>query len=102
MMVGMLAINDTDGLKISQTNQQSEILLDQESTMVVRTGLGLVDGVKDELFVIDTDTFSVGEYEPDNSLIGRLDSLHGPVSKFFRWAITDSLHNAMDPEKLEG
>ena len=69
--------------------------------MVIRTGLGLVDGIKDELFVIDTDTFSTGEAEPDEALVARLDALHEPVSRYFRWAITDSLHNAMAPEKLE-
>ena len=63
-------------MKVTQTNQQSEIQLDAETTMVIRTGLGLVDGIKDELFVIDTDTFSTGEAEPDEALVARLDALH--------------------------
>lgn len=101
MMAGMLAINDTPGMKVTQTNQQSEIQLNAEATMVIRTGLGLIDGIKDELFVIDTDTFSTGESEPNGTLLAKLDALHEPVSRYFRWAITDRLHDAMAPEKLE-
>lgn len=100
-VLGMLAINDGAGIKTIQSSQQSLLVLDEQRSMMIRTGLGTFDGQIDEVFVVDADTF-IAQDTTICEVPALLDSLHEPVSRFFRWTITDKLHEAMRPKPLEG
>lgn len=99
-VLGMLSIeDDDDGIKVSQNSQMSELALDESHYMTVRTGMGTLsegDGANRPVFVIDTDAYKVGDTETGRALLS-LEQLHEPVSRYFRWAITDTLHEAMKP-----
>ena len=50
-------------------------------------------------FIFDQDLFMPGQI-PVNLSAGALQTLHSQAFSIFRDAITDTLHNAMEPENL--
>lgn len=69
----------------------------------VQIGYGLAtDASNNEtVFLIDADFFTEEQTEPSN-VFERLDSLNRQAGFFFRWCITDRLHQAMGPNPIHG
>lgn len=69
----------------------------------LHAGPGLVkqNGVQDKYirFIFDQDLYMNGNI-PVNMSAGALQTLHAQAFSIFRGAITDTLHNAMDPENI--
>ena len=67
----------------------------------IHAGPGLVKraGIQDKepKFVLDLDLYMVGNIAVNHSA-GSLQTLHAQAGSLFRGAITDALHNAMEPE----
>jgi uncharacterized protein (TIGR04255 family) len=54
------------------------------------------DDPNKDAYVIDADFFDDTQSEPNDAL-SRLESLHGQARLFFRWCISDRLHEALRP-----
>ncbi|MCJ7506102.1 TIGR04255 family protein, partial [Candidatus Bathyarchaeota archaeon] len=78
-----------------------EIRLDDQSSMV-RIVMGLLEpkGQDEDSLMIDMDFYSTQKMDY-NSAKAKLDYFHIEASKLFRWMITDTLHDAMEPEDAE-
>lgn len=63
-------------------------------------GLTKPAGSNEECYVIDAD-FAVEQKEGLNEPFGVLDKFNRLVGRLFRWAITDTLHNALEPEAIQ-
>lgn len=82
----------------------SELMLrlpDQHSRVRVHHGQAVDDKSQEQCYVIDADFFS--EYQTETAhAIELLDFLNKQSRLFFRWCITDRLHQAMRPRFLSG
>jgi uncharacterized protein (TIGR04255 family) len=65
----------------------------------VTYGLAVDAAVNENVFLIDADFFTEQQTEPANA-IERLNTLNRQGGLFFRWCITDRLHEAMGPEPI--
>jgi uncharacterized protein (TIGR04255 family) len=54
---------------------------------------------EEDVFVIDSDYFDIAQIER-NSALNKLDSFNKRSSRFIRWAITDRLHEALEPQLI--
>lgn len=79
----------------------SEILLNldnRKNQLRVRHGLVRVDGISEDCYLIDSDYSTLGKTEVQD-VFDKLDTFRKGAGKFFRWCITDKLHNALGPTK---
>jgi uncharacterized protein (TIGR04255 family) len=96
-LLGILSSDKSDNA-VSYT-QLSEISLDEKSK--VRITAVLTNDPKsnnEKCLVIDGD-FNVNSKLETENIVKQLDELHEYATRFFRWSITEKLHNALEPEK---
>jgi uncharacterized protein (TIGR04255 family) len=85
---------------IEHTAQELFVRLpDGHSQLHVHHGLAASEGATETCYLIDADFFTSFQTEPSHAL-GLLDFLNKQSRHFFRWCITDRLHQAMGPEPL--
>ena len=87
-----------------RSSVDAEILLSNKCRAKIHAGPGIVkrNGQTDNeiKFVIDQDLFTTGNV-PISQSANALETLHRQAYPIFRSAITDKLHNAMDPEDID-
>lgn len=81
--------------------QTSSVILIPEVNGAVRIqhGLAIVEASKEQVFLIDADFFIDQQTETDDAF-AKLSALNLQGRLFFRWCITDDLHEAMEPTEL--
>lgn len=73
---------------------------DGESRAKIHAGIGNINNNLEKVFVFDSDFINIGTISPERySAI--LEYLHTNAKVFIRSAITDKLHEAMDPEPVK-
>ena len=91
----------TDGQIKVKTNRVDAEIQFENATVKVIAGIGNVnhhDGnPPTEAFILDCDYYNIGRFRVDQ-FYSIADSIHERTSLFFRDAITEKLHNAMDPD----
>lgn len=73
---------------------------DPNSSFLLQHWLNLMPNSQHS-YVIDFDFYNDGKTECQNAG-STLDALNSRAGKAFRWCITDELHEALDPERLDG
>lgn len=101
--LGLLAEEDVNETVAAQSNVNAEISIRGGCRLKVHAGPGLVkkNGQQDQevKFVFDQDLFMPGQL-PVNLSAGALQTLHAQAWSIFRGAITDRLHEAMEPTAI--
>ena len=87
----------------SRCTQDVDVAIDRSCRLKLHTGPGLIRRAtepdnKEIKFVLDTDV-SMGGTVPVNLAAGAMSTLHVHAYSVFRAAITDTLHDAMEPEE---
>lgn len=83
--------------EVQGTNSEILLILDnRENQLRVKHGLVNVDGISDVCYLIDNDYSTIGKTEV-HDVTSKLDTFRKGAGKFFRWCITDKLHNALGP-----
>lgn len=96
-LIGILGFNEIENtVKDIRTTCKIDIPDTQGATVTLRYGL-TKDKEKDlDAYTIDAD-FAIENVEEKDGTFGILDRFHELAGRFFRWAITDTLHQAMGP-----
>lgn len=101
--LGPLAEEDVSETAASRCSVDAEITLRAGCRVKIHAGPGLVKqaGKADSevKFVFDQDLFMPGKI-PVNGSVGALQTLHSQAGAVFRGAITDKLHEAMEPRYI--
>ncbi len=101
--LGILAEDDVAENGTTRCSVDAELSVRGGCKCKLHAGPGLVkrNGQPDQeiKFVFDQDLFMDGNI-PVNVLTGALQTIHGQAYGIFRGAITDTLHNAMEPERI--
>ena len=97
-VLGILS-SDYDTLIEKFESKHEMRLPDGESMIRVIARLAPIDNENDSCFVIDSDSYNTNKISLEGSM-EKLDYFNECASRFFRWCITDILHQAMEPEKL--
>ena len=101
--LGPLIEEDVAEASASRCSVDAEIALRGGCRVKLHAGPGLVrrGGKEDKevKFIFDQDLFMPGQVPP-KLVAGALHTLHSQADSIFRGAITDMLHNAMEPEDL--
>ena len=101
--LGILSDADADENTALQSGVDADVQLRGGCRVKIHSGTGMVkrNGVQDpeKKFIIDLDLYMPGRI-PVNMSAGSLQTLHAQAYPLFRDAITDKLHNAMEPETL--
>lgn len=99
--LGVLSFDSVEETALNRCSFDTEISLAGGCSAKIHAGTGRVsrNGVADKevKFIFDQDLFMSGNI-PVNYSAGALQTLHGQAYPLFRGAITDLLHDAMDPE----
>ena len=86
---------------VSRCSVDAELAIRGGCRVKIHAGPGLVKQAgkedKEVKFIFDQDLFMPGQL-PVNLSAGALQTLHAQADVIFRGAITDTLHNAMEPE----
>ena len=100
--LGPLSEDDVSEAASTRCNVDAEIGIRGGCRVKLHAGPGLVkkNGQPDKevKFIFDQDLFMPGQV-PVNLSAGALQTLHSQAYSIFRGAITDTLHDAMDPQK---
>ncbi len=72
---------------------------DEQGQVLVRHGLITPKGGEEICYLIDADFFNDQKAEAEHAR-RRLDYFNRQGGRFFRWCITERLHNAMEPQPL--
>lgn len=98
--LGLLGDEDVNETDATRNGVDAELAIPGGCRMKVHAGPGLVkrNGVQDSepKFILDLDLFMNGNV-PMNYSAGALETLHSQAFPIFRGAITDLLHEAMEP-----
>ena len=106
--LGVLADEASNESSIHKFSLDTEMKLEQNVSARIHAGLGLIQrsvnsegGIRkvrenNPRFILDLDLFSLGK-TPLQSAATTLDTIHDYADRFFSEAITDKLHNAMEP-----
>lgn len=98
--LGLLADEDVIEANSSRNSLDAELAIRGGCRAKIHAGPGLVkrNGQQDQeiKFVLDLDLYMAGNI-PVNHSAGALQTLHGQADSIFRGAITDTLHDAMEP-----
>ena len=101
--LGPLAEEDVAESAASRCSVDAEIALRGGCKVKLHAGPGMVKrGTKEDQevkFIFDQDLYMPGQL-PLNLVAGALHTLHAQADSVFRGAITEKLHNAMDPTEL--
>jgi len=89
----------TDAIRRIQTRVIIEIPDVPNGQIALNHGLIIPNGTDEECYLIDAD-FSVERKEGVNEPFEILDKFHWLAGRLFRWAITERLHNAMEPRAI--
>lgn len=100
--LGPLAEEDIQESAVTRSSVDAEFAIRGGCRAKVHAGPGLVkkngQADKEVKFVFDMDLFMPGQV-PVNLSAGALQTLHNQAFPLFRGAITDTLHDALEPEK---
>lgn len=101
MYLGLLGSEDVNDKQFNQNSVDAELVTPGGCRLKVHAGPGIVkrNGHTDDevKFIFDQDLFVSGNI-PVNQAAESLDKLHAQSFPIFRGAITDMLHNAMNPD----
>ena len=101
--LGPLAEEDVLDSNVSRSSVDAEMAIRGGCRVKIHAGPGLVkkNGQQDNeiKFIFDQDLFMPGNV-PVNLSAGALSTLHSQAYAIFRGAITDLLHDAMEPENI--
>lgn len=101
--LGLMAEEDVNERAFSQVHQNAELALPGGCRLKVSCGPGMVKRnnveEKEIRFILDNDIFMLGNIEMKHSA-GALNTVHTNADRVFRGAITDLLHNAMEPTEI--
>lgn len=101
--LGLLAEEDVEDRAIARCSMEAELNIRGGCKAKIHAGPGLVkkNGQQDDevKFIFDQDLFMPGKV-PVNMSAGALQTLHSQAWSIFRGAITDTLHDAMEPERI--
>lgn len=102
-IIGELADHDI-GKRVLQSVRESDIQLDDDGIVHLRHFLAERKAPNsqtvEQAYVIDADYYYTGRTEV-NDVWQRLDSLNRESGRLFRWCITDTLHDAMEPDRVD-
>lgn len=100
--LGVLGEEDLAEGAVSRNNLDAEFAIRGGCRAKIHAGPGLVkrNGQQDKevKFILDMDLYLPGQV-PINLSAGALQTLHGQAYGIFRGAITDTLHDAMEPQE---
>lgn len=101
--LGPLSDEEVNEAASSRCNVDAELAIRGGCRVKLHAGPGLVkrNGQSDQevKFIFDQDLFLAGKV-PMNMTTGALQTLHAQAYSIFRGAITDTLHDAMEPETI--
>lgn len=101
--LGPLAEEDVTEISVSKSTIDCELALRGGCRAKIHAGPGLVkrNGQEDKevKFIFDQDLYMPGQLQLNLSA-GALQTLHHQADALFRGAVTDRLHEAMEPEKM--
>lgn len=101
--LGLLAEEDVTDSAVSMSNLNAEMTLRGGCKVKIHAGPGLVkrngQGDDEIKFIFDQDLFMPGKV-PVKLSAGALQTLHAQAWAIFRGAITDTLHDAMNPQSI--
>ena len=101
--LGLMQEEDVPEHTVTQSTVNAELAIRGGCKVKIHAGPGLVkqNGQQDKeiRFILDQDLFMPGNV-PVNMSAGALQTLHGQAYSIFRGAITDTLHNALEPINL--
>ena len=101
--LGLLGEDDVQEKTVTRCSVDAEVGLRGGCRAKIHAGPGLIrkPGLEDKevKFVLDLDLFLPGQLAVNLSA-GALQTLHTNADMLFRGAITDRLHEAMDPREL--
>lgn len=101
--LGLLAEEDVQEQSATRSSVDAEIKIRGGCHAKIHAGPGIVkrngQTEKEVRFIFDQDLYMSGNI-PVNYSAGALEALHSQAYPIFRGAITDLLHNAMDPEEI--
>ena len=101
--LGPLSEDDVNERTVARCNIDTEISIRGGCRAKIHAGPGIVtkNGQRDQevKFIFDQDLYMPGNL-PVNLTAGALETLHLQAFSIFRGAITDKLHNAMEPQSL--
>ena len=99
--LGLLACEDVQEAATGRSTVETEIAIRGGCRAKIHAGPGRINRAgkedKEIKFIFDQDLFMAGNV-PVNLSAGALQTLHEQAYPIFRFAITDLLHNAMEPE----
>jgi uncharacterized protein (TIGR04255 family) len=98
-MCGFLVAPKLRGEVVMARMTTATRLPDAVGWLDVEYGLAREEPDDETAFVIDAHLFADGPTEPTHAF-DRLDALHRQAGFFFRWCITDRLHDALRPRPL--
>ncbi len=102
--LGLLADEEVQEAATTRCSVDAEMAIRGGCRLKIHAGPGMVkrNGQSDNevKFIFDQDLFTVGNQLPVNLTTGALQTLHSQAYAVFRGAITDTLHNAMEPETI--
>ena len=101
--LGPLAEEDVAEAAVTRCSVDSEIAIRGGCRVKIHAGPGLVkrgnQEDKEVKFIFDQDLYMPGQLQL-NLAVGALQTLHHQADAIFRGAITDKLHEAMEPERV--
>jgi len=98
-LCGFLAAPELQGEVVMTRMTAGTRLPDGIGWLDVQYGLVQEEPDGETAFRIDVHLFNHGPTEPTDAF-DRLDALHRQAGSFFRWCITDRLHDALDPRPV--
>ncbi len=94
----MTVEDEVGGLLGYQSTAQFKI---EGGSAILKHGLAQNQESKEIGYLIDGDYYTQEETEPNiNATLAILDNFNTYAGQVFRWAITERLHDAMEPEPL--
>lgn len=101
--LGLLGEEDVPEHTVARSSVDTELAIHGGCRVKIHAGPGLIkkNGQQDSevRFIFDQDLFMPGNI-PVNLSAGALQTLHNQAYSIFRWAITDTLFDAMEPTSL--
>ena len=101
--LGLMGDEDVNERAFARITQEAELSLPGGCKLKLHCGPGMIkrNNVEDKevRFILDNDVFMSGKVEMKHSA-GALNTVHTHADRAFRGAITDTLHQAMEPQPL--
>ncbi len=101
--LGVLAEDDVQESRVARNSMEAELAVQGGCRVKIHAGPGMIKrrGQEDKeiKFIFDCDLFMQGQ-TPVNLSAGAMQTMHMQADDIFRGAITDKLHEAMEPQYL--